>query len=68
MKKDRLTRKTYATPNIRVKEIAAEPFMVGTTETLPLNQNDGTEDAFSKEGSIWDDYVPASGNNELFDE
>ena len=68
MKKDRLTRKTYATPNIRVKEIAAEPFMVGTTETLPFDQNDGTEEALSKEGSIWDDYVPVRGNNELFDE
>lgn len=68
MKKDRLTRKTYATPNIRVKEIATEPFMVGTTETLPFDQNEGTEEALSKEGSIWDDYVPARGNNELFDE
>ena len=60
-------KKEYMNPSIRLKEILAEPFLDGSTEPLPIDQNDGTEEALSKEGSIWDDYeknVPQS----IFDE
>lgn len=60
-------KKEYMNPSIRLKEILAEPFLGDSTETMPVEQNDGTEEALSKEGSIWDDYeknVPQS----IFDE
>lgn len=60
-------KKEYMNPSIRLKEIMAESFLGDSTETLPVDQDDGTEEALSKEGSIWDDYeknVPQS----IFDE
>lgn len=42
-------------PYIRLKEISVEPFLTNT-ETLPFDRDEGTFDALSKEGSMWDDF------------
>lgn len=65
---DRLTIRPYVAPNIRVREIVAEPILEGSTETLPYDPNDDTNESLSKEGSIWDDYVPPRGSNDPFEE
>lgn len=60
-------KRKYMMPSIRLKEILTEPFLGDSTETLDYDINDGTDEALSKEGSIWDDYeksVPQS----IFDE
>jgi hypothetical protein len=67
MTKHYMKKRPYLAPCVRVRAIEMEPLMEGTTETLPFDQNDGTEEALSKEGSIWDDYVPRGGND-LFEE
>ena len=45
----------YATPTILLKELSVEPFLANT-ETLPFDNDDYTEDVFSKEGSLWDEF------------
>lgn len=56
MTKKTTIRKKYAMPYIRLKEISVEPFLTNT-ETLPFDREEETGDAFSKEGSMWDDFV-----------
>lgn len=56
MTKKSLTKKKYATPYIQLREISVEPFLANT-ETLPFDREEETGDAFSKEGSMWDDFV-----------
>ena len=52
-------KRKYVIPDIRLKEILAEPFLGESTETLPFDPNDGTDEALSKEdkswGSVWDE-------------
>ena len=55
MTKKSLTKKKYAMPYIRLKEISVEPFLT-STEALPFDRDEGTFDALSKEGSMWDDF------------
>lgn len=45
----------YATPTILLNELSVEPFLANT-ETLPFDNDDYTEDVFSKEGSLWDEF------------
>ena len=59
-----MTKRPYLAPSMRVREMEAEPLMEGSTDTLPIDEGgSGTEEALSKEGSIWDDYVPRGGND-----
>ena len=60
-------KKEYLKPCIRLKEILTEPFLGDSTETLPVDQDDGTDEALSKESSIWDDYEE-SVSQSIFDE
>lgn len=60
-------KRVYVKPCIRLKEILAETFLGNSTETLPVDQNDGTDEALSKEGNIWDDYG-TSVHHGIFDE
>ena len=52
-------KKEYVKPCIRLEEMAFEPFLGESTETLPFDPNDGTDEALSKEdkswGSVWDE-------------
>ena len=56
MTKKSITKREYATPYIRLREISVEPFLANT-ETLPFDNDEYTHDAFSKGGSMWDDFV-----------
>ena len=44
----------YTRPCVRVKEMMEEPLLGGNTETLPADNDDETEEALSKEGSVWE--------------
>lgn len=56
MTKKSITKREYAAPYIRLREISVEPFLANT-ETLPFDREDETGDALSKGGSMWDDFV-----------
>lgn len=63
-----MMKKRYISPNIRVKVISAEPLLGDSTETLPFNPSDGTGEALSNDGSIWDEDVPESSEKRVFEE
>lgn len=50
-------RKDYVTPRTRWQEITPDTFLAGSTEEFHADPNDGTEEALSKEGSIWDKAI-----------
>lgn len=48
-------KREYMKPCVRLNEILMEPFLNGSTETLRMDQNDGTDEALSREGRNWED-------------
>lgn len=42
----------YVEPRISIQETADEPLLAGATETLPIDNDEETEEALSKE-SVW---------------
>ena len=52
-----IRRKRYIVPCANVKRMAGEPLLAASTITLPANPGDGTDEALSKENSIWSDTI-----------
>jgi hypothetical protein len=56
MTKKSITKREYAAPYIRLREISVEPFLANT-ETMYFDPNENIDIALSKEGGMWDDFV-----------
>ena len=67
MTRNSMLKRQYVSPYIRLKEISVEPFLDGSTDWLPFDQNDDTNEVLSKESSFWDVIVLRDSVDSSFD-
>ena len=60
-------KRKYVTPSISLEEIQVKSILGNSTENITYDPNDGTYEALSNEGSLWDDYSQ-SNTQSILDE